>query len=200
MTDVNAILAFPVPRDQIVPATEFRATWVVSSLQTLRTRGHYDRYVTLLPTAYHSVVLEAVAGTWLPMGAARAHYVACNDLALPLQEEMTIGGAVGDRAQGSILSLAVRAAKGAGVTPWTIFPQFDRLWRRGANGGAAAVFRLGPKEARNDVVGCELFDIPYFEHAFRGVLMGIVELFCEKVYVHPLPRRRSEASFHFQWA
>jgi hypothetical protein len=94
----------------------------------------------------------------------------------------------------------VKAARGVGVTPWTIFPQFDRLWRRGANGGAAAVFRLGPKEARTELVGCELFDIPYFQHAFRGVLFGIVSMFCEKAYVHTMPHRPHAATFRFQWA
>jgi hypothetical protein len=95
----------------------------------------------------------------------------------------------------------VKVAKGAGVTPWTILPQFDRLWRRGADGGAVGIFRVGPKEARIEVVGCELLDIPYFRHAFRGVLLGVVAFFCQKGYMHEAPGRGAgEAIFKFQWA
>jgi hypothetical protein len=98
------------------------------------------------------------------------------------------------------LLTAAKAARGAGVTPWAILPQLDRFWRRGANGGAVEVTKLGPKEARAEFVGCMLFDITYFRNAFRGVLLGMGALFCQKPYIHDLPRRATaEASFHLQW-
>jgi hypothetical protein len=62
------------------------------------------------------------------------------------------------------------------------------------------VTRLGPKEARAEFVGCTLLDVAYFRHAFRGVLLGIGAMFCQKPYVHDMPHRASgEASFHLQW-
>lgn len=194
------VLPFPA-RSEIVPATAFRTTWVVSSIQSLRARGHFEAYVRELPDRFRGQILESVVGLWLPMDAARAHYEACERLGLSVDEQLAMGSAVGERAQGTLLSTVVKTAKGAGVTPWTVLPQFDRLWRRGANGGAVAVYRLGPKEARTEFVGCVLFDIPYFRHAFRGVVHGIAGLFCEKVYVHELPKRVPHgAQFRFQWA
>jgi hypothetical protein len=197
--EVETVLAFPGPRDLIRRATAYRSTWVVSSLQTLRERGHFDRYDRALRT-HREEILGTVAGVWLPMAVARAHYEACEAVGLDADEQFEMGLAVGDRAQGSVLATVVKTARGAGVTPWTILPLVDRLWRRGANAGAGAVFRLGPKEARVEFVGCELFDIPYFRHAFRGVLYGIVARFCTKQYVHDVaPRPPGEAIFRLQW-
>jgi hypothetical protein len=196
----EVMLPFPGPREAILPATAYRSTWLVSSLQALRERGHFEAYRRLL-SAHHDVILSALAGSWLPMDVARAHYDACNGLGLDADEQLAMGQSVGGRAQGTVLSSAVKAARGAGVTPWTIVPQFHRLYLRGVNGGAAAVFKLGPKEARAEFVGCELFDIDYFRHAFRGVLLNVGALFCEKQYIHDMPRRRrGEAIFKLQWA
>ena len=197
--DEETVLAFPGPRAFVRRATEYRSTWIVSSLQTLRERGHFDDYNQHLKT-HRETILGSVAGVWLSMEIPRAHYEACEALGLDADEQFTMGLAVGERAQGSLLATVVKTARGAGVTPWTILPLVDRLWRRGANGGAAAVFRLGPKEARCEFVGCELFDIPYFRHAFRGVLHGIAVKFCAKHYVHDVATRATgEAIFRMQW-
>jgi hypothetical protein len=193
------VLALP-PRNEIAPATAFRTTWVVSSLQSLRARGHFEAYFAELPERYRGTILESVVGVWLPMDAARAHYDACERLRLSVEEQLAMGAAVGERAQGTLLSTVVKSAQGVGVTPWTVLPHFDRLWRRGCNGGAVAVYRVGPKEARTEFVGCSLFDVAYFRHAFRGVIHGVASLFCEKVYVHELPKRATGgAQFRFQW-
>ena len=197
----EVILPFPAPRAQIEPATHYRSTWIVSSLQSLRSAGHFDRYVAVLPPAMKSEILDAVAGVWMPMPVARAHYVACDELGLSSDEQLAMGASVGERAQGNVLSTVVRAARGAGVTPWTILPQLGRLYARGADGGAVAVFKLGPKDARTEFVGCELFDIDYFRHAFRGVFLGIMSLFCKKAYIHETPKRgKGEVTFQVQWA
>jgi hypothetical protein len=194
------LLPFAVPRETVALATAFRTTWIVSSLQTLRERGHFERYDRKL-TLYREEILTSVAGAWLPMKIARVHYEACDAMGLTMVEQVAMGRHVGGRAQGSILATTAKAARGAGVTPYAIFPHFHRLWMRGANGGAAAVFGLGPKEARAEFIGCELFDIEYFRHAFRGVLLGIGEMFCRTPYIHDMPSRgRGEGIFHLQWA
>jgi len=193
------ILPFSQDRAHVLPASQFRSTWIVSSLQSLRERGHFERYLAGL-AAHKAEILECVAGTWLPLRVAHAHYAACDALRLATEEQLAMGRAVGGRAQGSILQTAAKAARGAGVTPWTILPQFDRLWRRGANGGVIAVTKTGPKEARVEIVGCALFDVDYFRNAFRGVLLGIGDLFCRTPYVHDVGRRiPGEAMFQLQW-
>ena len=197
----ETLLPFPGPRARIAPATQFRSTWVVSSVQSLREHGHFERYVALLPSSLREPIVSAIAGVWLPMPTVRAHYDACDQLHLGTDAQILMGRAVGERVKGSLLSTAVRAAKGAGITPWIVLPQFHRLWMRGADGGAAAVFRLGPKEARAEFVGCELFDVGYFRHAFRGVLVALTSLFCETAFVHELAHRSpSECAYRIQWA
>jgi hypothetical protein len=197
----EVVLPFPDDPLELAPARNYRSTWVLSSLSALKEFGHYERYLTLLPPQHHQTVLFAVAGLWLPMPVARAHYDACEALGLTHEQQVEMGMSVGKRAQGTILSTAVAMAKVSGVTPWTVLPQYDRLYRRGVDGGACAVFKLGPKEARIEFVGCELFDVAYFRTAFCGVLLNIASLFCTKAYVHDETRRpRANAAFKFQWA
>jgi hypothetical protein len=195
----EVILPFPTRREEIAPATLYRSTWLFSSLQTLRERGHFDDYSRRLHV-HRDAILSTLVGVWLPMEVARAHYEACDSLGLSETEQVAMGEAVGARMRGTLLSTVVKMARGAGVTPWTVMPQLDRICRRGANGGGAALFKLGPKEVRVEFVGLELFDIDYFRHGFRGVLLSVGSLFCEKGYIHDLPRRRGGATFRLQWA
>ena len=195
------VLPLPVPRERVVPATQFRSTWVVASLQGLRAGGHFDRYERQLSAEHRDAVLHCVAGTWLPMPVATAHYEACQSLNLTIEEQLTMGDAVGGRGSATLIATASRAAKGAGVTPWAVFPQLDRIWRRGANGGAVTVARTGPKEALGEVVGCALFDLPYFRNAFRGVVHGMTRAFCSSMYVRETgTRSRGEVRLRFQWS
>jgi len=179
----------------------WRSTWVVSSIQTLRHRGLFDRYAALLPAAHRDAILMCVAGTWLPVAVARAHYEACQALGLARAEQIANGMAVGERAQGTVLGTVARAATGAGVTPWTIVPQMQRLWERGADGGANCVTRAGPKEGTIETIGCELFDVPYFRAAFGGVVLGVVRLFARDAYVHDdtPAHARGESVLRIQW-
>jgi hypothetical protein len=198
----ETLVPLPMPRAQIASATRFRSTWIVSSLAALRESGHFDRYLIKLGFDHRDAILETVAGAWLPMTTARAHYDACDLLGLSLEEQLEMGRAVGKRTQASLLSTVVKAARGIGITPWGILPQVPRLWMRGIDGGGgAAVHRLGPKEARAEFVGCELLDVQYFRNAIRGVLLGSSTLFCERGYVHELPQRRAgDVAFRLQWA
>lgn len=197
----EVIVPFEPSRELIAPATAYRSTWLLSSLQALKDRGHSDEYFRVLPTEQHEPIRSLVAGVWLPLDIARAHYLACDALQLGVQEQIALGRAVSDKAQGSMLGTVVRMAKAAGVTPWTVLPQYGKLYQRGVQGGAVAVFKLGPKEARIEVVGCELFDIPYFRTAFRGVLQGIAGLFCRTSFIHDVPTTEpGTATYRFQWA
>jgi hypothetical protein len=196
----EVIVPFPAPRETLAPATHFRSTWVFSSQESLRERGHFDEYRRLLQS-HQETILSTLVGVWLPMEVARAHYEACDRLRLSEAEQVAMGETVGARMRGTLLSTVVKMARGAGVTPWTIIPRLDQISRRGANGGGAAVYKLGPKEVRVEFVGLELFDVSYFRHAFRGVLLSIGLLFCEKGYIHDLPRKApGEANFWAQWA
>ena len=194
-------VTFPVPRDLVPLATSFRSTWLSSSIRALSERGHYDRYVELLPPLLRAPILESVAGVWLPMGFCIAHYRACEALGLSRRESWDIGVEVTRKVHGTSLALAIRLAKQAGVTPWTIFSQLPRLWDRIWQGGAVGIHKIGPKEAVLEAVGWPVAGIPYVRNTMPAVVHGVVEMFCAKAYVSGVPALATETSvgFRVQW-
>ena len=93
----------------------------------------------------------------------------------------------------------LKGAKGAGATPWTGLGFLDRLWDRVfAGGGGVGLVKLGPKEARAQLIGLPLLAVPYFRHAFRGTMLAGLELFCQRAYVHEHGRDQPESTFTFR--
>src|SRR5271165_4823087 len=89
----EAIVPFDTPRSEVPPVTSFRSTWLVSSVAAVRSRGLFERYLEGLPLRYHEVISGSVAGVWLPVEVAVAHYEACETLKLPPEEQLAIGRA-----------------------------------------------------------------------------------------------------------
>jgi hypothetical protein len=77
------------------------------------------------------------------------------------------------KSQGTFLGVALNIARGVGVTPWTVMGQTRRIWERGFVGGAIAVFKLGPYDARLEIVAWPPARIEYCRHAFRGLAHGV---------------------------
>ncbi|MGO8996026.1 MAG: hypothetical protein ACLQVI_22165, partial [Polyangiaceae bacterium] len=146
-----------------------------------------DEYLSYLPAHLHDVVAQSVAGVWLPVEVAIEHYSACDKLAFPSSELIVIGREVHTYAQASVFKMMVKMATGAGATPWTACSQFNRLWDRVWIGGGISVFKLGPKEARLEFAGWQCSRSTYIRHAMRGVVMGMMEMFCTKAYMTDLP-------------
>jgi hypothetical protein len=187
-SDEEVFLPLHVPRSQLALTTQFRSTWVVSSQNTLRDRGHYRRYLELLPEQHRDALSMMIVGGWVPMDVATAHYGACEALDLPASERLAIGRAVTKHLNQTLLSTAVRLASQSGATLWTPLSHFYRLWNRMFVGGGVTVVKLGPKEARIEMLGCTLAHIPYFRSGLQGVLLGIGELFSQRVYAREVPR------------
>jgi hypothetical protein len=199
----EVFLPFPMPRERIPDASHFRSTWLTASIASLRDRGLGDAYAAALAPEHKEQILSVVPGVWLPMNVARAHYAAADSLGLSNAELVEIGESATRRANATALSLAFRLARGAGVTPWTILGQVQRLWDRTClHGGGIAVWKLGPKEARLEVVGYPLADMRYNRITFRGIIGAVVELFCEKAYVREIPSLcdRRSLGFRLSWA
>jgi hypothetical protein len=189
-----------MPRAEVTPVTHWRSTWVTSSLQTLRSHGFFERYVEALPEEHRGTLPLTVAGVWMPVATARAHYQACHALGFSQSEARELGLAVGERAQGSILRTAVALVKGVGVDGWSLMNHVPRIWERGARGGAVAVYKVGPKEANVEVLGCELFEVPYFRAAFHGVVLGVLRLVTQRAYAHERAESVSNAfAVRLQW-
>jgi hypothetical protein len=193
---------FAVPRARVPAATHFRSTWLSSSLNALRERQHFDRYLALVPDLDRATILETVAGVWLPVEVAMTHYRACDALGLSKREAWEIGMDVTRKVHGTSLALAFRLAKQAGVTPWSILAQLPRLWDRVWQGGGIAIYAAGPKEAILEVIQWRPAEIPYVRHTIPAVVHGVVELFCSKAYVSEVAKLMSPTSLglRLQWA
>jgi hypothetical protein len=176
-----------------------RSTLVLSSVQSLRAHSLFEHYIRLLDPTVRDMIESLIAGAWLPVDVALKHYRACDALGLSLANEIALGHEVGTRIQGSILGLLLKGAKGAGATPWTGLGFLDRLWDRVfAGGGGVGLVKLGPKEARAQLIGLPLLAVPYFRHAFRGTMLAGLELFCQRAYVHEHGRDQPESTFIFR--
>jgi len=180
--------------------TEFRSTWLASSLRSLRQRELIDAYRAQLPPAYHAQVLESVAGQWLPVRVAVAHYAAIDGLRLPTKTAFEMGSEIQNHAQSLVAQVAVRMSREVGVTPWTVLGQLRKLWDRTWRGGDFQLSKTGPKEAELDVVAWTVASSTYVHHSMRGVLEGIAAPFCTKVYARDLPERSSGTSLAFRIA
>jgi hypothetical protein len=182
--------------------THLRSSLITTSLQSLRSRRCYDRYLALLDPERRADVVDAVAGLWLPIEIGVAHYDACEALNLSSAESYDIGRDVGDRVQGSLLGVVLRTAKGAGISPWTGLMMCSRLYDRLFLGGSVQLVKLGPKEARLEVINNPCVAIAYWRSGFRGIVASATQLFASKSYVTELPKLTSSWQFamRISWA
>ena len=85
----QVIVDFNELRD--TPATQARSTLITTSIQAIRARGRFATYEEGLPPPLRQSILTVVAGAWLPIELALAHYTACEGLGLPVAEQVAIG-------------------------------------------------------------------------------------------------------------
>jgi hypothetical protein len=200
MASEEILVDFTAGRDILI--SEARSTLITTSIQAIRARGRFDEYERVVAPEHRETILTVVAGVWLPISVAAAHYAACNALGWSPDQQLDMGMEVGRRVQGTMLGLMVRTAKQAGLTPWAGLTQCTKLHERLFNGGSVKLVKLGPKEARIEMVQNPLFAFPYFRNAFRGVILAGGALFCEKMYVHELLRHGGSDSLglRISWA
>lgn len=172
---------------------------LLSSVRSLRSRGLFERYLERLPRPMHEPILGAVAGTWVDLDIATAHYRACDALNLGVSDQLAMGGAVGDAVNGTFLRTLVQIARTAGVTPWTCLKQYTKLWERIFDGGDVEVDKLGPKEALVQMHGLPLFSIPYIRVAVRGMHQTGFMLFCTKCYMTELGSTPTSLAYRAAW-
>jgi hypothetical protein len=200
----EVVLPFRAPRSRIPDASLFRSTWLSSSLLTLRERGDYERYLSLLDPKYREAIVGTVAGQWLSTDVAIGHYRACWALGLSKEEIAERSLEVTRRVHKTALELALRLARDAGATPWSIYSRLDRLWDRVWKGGGVSVTRWGPKDALVEIAGWPCAGEPYCRAAMPAVVTAVTELFCNKAFVRDMTRDPGPATtsllLHVQWA
>jgi hypothetical protein len=171
-------------------AQEVRSTWLTSSLDALRRHGYLEAYRARLPAQHHDPIFHMVAGSWLPASLAYAHYCACDALEITPQQHFAMGAEVGAFAHRAYIAVALQAARGMGVTPFTFLDALPKLWTRMWRGGELSTHREGPKDARIDIRDWAIAPIPYVRGASRGVLTALAAPLAAKVYVSELKSER----------
>lgn len=181
------------------PIRRVKSTLICSSIETLKTLGHFDAYRSHLEPAAAGDILDAVAGTWLPIDTGTAHYAACDALGLDRAGIAAIGTASIHRLQHSVFNTLGLLAQQVGANPWTVFPAYPRLWSRHFDGGGVTVTKLGPKDAL-----CELRDLPfcrfpYFRIAHAAQVRFGTSRFASTVHVREHAATANSLSLAVSW-
>lgn len=186
------------PPARLQQATAFRSTWLESSLRALRTRGLMDRYFAALPARFHEDVRSSVAGTWLPIEVALAHYETLDGMGFTDEEILTIGREVSARYHNNMISMLLTLARTVGVTPWVVLKHAPKSWERTWRGGAVAVYRSGPTDAWYELLGWPCARIHYVRVGMRAMAEVLGGMFCKRMTVRELTDRASPTSLAFR--
>ncbi len=172
--------------------TAIRSTLITSSLASLRLRGLLSRYEAAQQSPHRDTILRCVAGEWLPFEVGLAHYRACDDLGLSPELQVAIGKDVSRRIHDTFLSMIVKMARGAGVTPWLLLGKGNILHGRLYRGAGMRIVRLGDKAARVELARHAMLEVPYYRNAVVGVYTAGVELLSRNVDCRVLKAESSE--------
>jgi hypothetical protein len=198
----EVLLAGRESKWRVPMATHVRSTVIQSSISVIRERDRFGAYAAALPKVHHEVLFSLIAGAWVPMDVALAHYEAASALGFSAQEQYENGKMVVDRIGRTAFGLVGALAKTSGVTMWTALLNAQRFWDRLMLGGMIVIYKLGPKDARFEGYGAPIARIPYVRNGWRGMIAGASELFCGRAYVHEIKRLCVGSSFAFRvaWA
>jgi len=165
-----------------VSATAVKSTLLTASIEAIKKSGRFEAYAARLGPSLQREMLFGVAGVWLPMEIASAHYAAVDSLGFTIAEIVENGRSVGSRLNSTFLGTVIKLAGQAGTTPWLPLGQTGKLFERVFQGGGLQVERLGPKEARIELVGLPILSSAYFRGALCGQVQAGCELFCKRAY------------------
>jgi hypothetical protein len=187
--------------NEVPPVTRVRTTLVFSSRRALDDRGLLAAYSAELDPSERQSLGNLVAGRWLSIELALAHYRAIDRLGLPISEQLALGGAVATSIQNTLVATLLRMVNGLGITPWTGVAQYTRIWERLFMGGDLQVEKLSQREAVVTMYNLALFSVPYFRVAVRGLQeSGLSAIYSwKKVYVSELSASETGAKYRLTW-
>jgi hypothetical protein len=179
-----------------------RSTWLAASVDALARHGYLEAYKRTLPAHFHDVLLDVVAGSWMPAEVALAHYAACDALELTALEQIELGMEAGAFAQRSFIACAAaQLARGAGVNPGTVLESLPKLWSRMWRGGEIGVRKVGPKDANLELRDWPIAPFAYTRLACRGLLTALTRPVATTVYVSEVEKlcRGHTLAYRIAW-
>ncbi len=81
VTAGEIILAYP---ERVTPVRSVRSTLLLAVRSSLQENGHYDAYCDAIPPVQRVLILQTVAGVWIPIEVAMVHYRALDTLSRSL--------------------------------------------------------------------------------------------------------------------
>ena len=190
MRSEEVFLPFPgghARRDLVPGTSHVKGTWLGSEMHSLQIGGHLEAYMQRLAPDHRDTMRHSVARDWHPVSVLHAHYQACDGLGFTTAEMLAFGETSARHAQGTVLALTARIAASTAATPWTMLAQLQRFWDRFMRGGGVGVWRLGPKEARVEVVGFPGCAYRFGATGTRGVVQSALSLFCTRLHATEIP-------------
>jgi hypothetical protein len=176
------------------PVDAVRGFVFTSGLSWMRERGLTERYRELLPAQHRGRMMGITAAEWLPLADALVAYAACDAMNLSFDEQIDLGRAVSAANNGIVVTTILRLV-GRVASPWTALGHVDRVWQRSNRGGAVAVYKLGPRQARLEFWQCPLARSPFFLTSMRGAIAAGIEPFCERLVVAESPEHTTPDQF-----
>jgi hypothetical protein len=162
--------------DVITRATHVRSTLLQASLRMVRLSGNYDLWYASMDPLYRATIVESLAPTWLPIDAGLAHYLACDSFGLDDAALEKIGQSVGEQLQSTLLGLAAKLARTAGLTPDVAATFFGKLWPRLCQGGSFQLMLLGPKDLSIELRSAVMSKSRYFRGTYVGNVRAAIKL------------------------
>ena len=160
-----------------------------------RARGLDDRYWEHVSPRYTGSLRELSVQMWVPMDVVLAHYAAMDKLALPRDEVVQIGRAVGDRFQKGFLGHLVRTLRAAGTfQPTSLLTRLDRVVARAVDGGAVAAWKVGLKDALIEHRAMPLARYDYVRAGWEGMYQAGMELVVKRVFVREQPQPSDDSA------
>ena len=175
-----------------------RGTNFVVCLRWLREHQLEAQYLAALPASTREAVLGADVSSWLPMSVALPHYVALDALPLTYEQRVEFGASVSRSINGVVLATVARLAGSIGLSPLTPLARSAKVFARNFRGGAIGVYKVGPSEARYEVLGAPVAISPCHRDNICGAILDGARAFASDVRVSELPQKRTPTSYAFR--
>lgn len=164
--------------------THIRGLILTKSMENLVRAGLHERYLRELEPELHQPMRFVIASSWVPIGLARAHYVACDRMKLGDRATEELGSLMAASMSSTLFASLLRTVRSAGLDSlWTVLKQNDRLWDRMYQGGGVTVIKLGPKDLILENHGISLAESRHFRAGYRAYWSALGALVAKAAYV-----------------